>query len=183
MPLTLEEALSKTRQLYDELANRQSEYTKADEYYRGKQPLRFASDKWREYHAQRYEKFADNWCAPVANSPAERLRVDGFRLDDDPAESDVEKALWRGCWQLNNMEMQSSQGFLGSLIGSRSFVLVWGDSDGEPVVTWERGDQAIVGYDVERPGRRTAALKTWCDGDDEYATLYVDDQVDRKSVV
>ena len=176
MALTLEEALKQTQRLYDELQRRRPEIVKADEYYRGCQPLRFASDKWREYHAARYEKFADNWCAPVANSPQERLRIDGFRLDDDPAVSSDERSLW-DAWQLNDMESQSSQGFLGSIVGGRSFVLVWGDESDEPISTWERGDQAIVGYDPERPGQRIAALKTWCDEDDEYATLYTADEV------
>ena len=176
MKLTPAEALEKTKRLYDELANRRPAMALEEEYYRGRQRLRFASEKWAEYNAARYERFADNWCAPVANSPQERLRVDGFALDKDPKLSDTEKALWRD-WQLNDMEMQSSQGFLGSLVQSRSFVCVWGDDDGEPMATWERGDEAIVGYDVERPGRRVAALKSWCDGDDEYATLYTDEEV------
>src|SRR5258705_2186770 len=111
-----------TQKLYAQLSNRRSPILNADAYYRGLQPLRFASEQWREYHAERYAKFSDNWCAPVANSPQERLRVDGFRLDDDPDVSDTEKMLWRD-WQLNNMEAQSSQGFLGSLIAGRSFVL------------------------------------------------------------
>jgi hypothetical protein len=176
VPLTLAEALKQTQKLYNELQNRRPAITRADEYYHGKQPLRFASDAWREYHAARYERFADNWCAPVANSPQERLRVDGFQLDDDPAVSDAEQELW-DAWLLNDMESQSSQGFLGSIVGGRSFVLVWGTEDEEPVATWERGDQAIVWYDPERLNRRVAALKTWCDEDDEYATLYTEDEV------
>lgn len=176
MPLTPDQALAKAQKLYDELCNRRPALAQADDYYRGKQPLRYASDKWREFHAARYEKFSDNWCAPVANSPQERLRVDGFSLDDNPDQSDAEKKLWRD-WQINNMETQSSQGFLSTLIGARSFVLVWGTPDDEPLATWERPDQAIVGYDAERPGQRVAALKTWCDGDDEYATLYTADEV------
>ena len=145
-------------------------------YYRGRQKLRFASEKWREYHADRYKEFCDNWCSPVANSPAERLRVDGFRLDEDPTVSAAERQLWRD-WQANDMEAQSSQGFLHSLIARRSYVLVWGDGDDNPVATWERADQVIVGYDAERPGVRLAALKTWVDDDVEYATLYVPDEV------
>lgn len=176
MPLTSAAALEWTQKLYDQLANRRAPIQKADDYYRGKQPLRFASDKWREYHAARYDKFCDNWCQPVANSPSERLRVDGFRLDDDPNVSDTEKLLWRD-WQANDLDAQSSQGFLHSIIGGRSYVLVWGDSDDEPVATWERGDQVIVGYDVEQPGRRVAALKTWVDDDIEFGTLYTADEV------
>lgn len=176
MPLTFDQALAKVGPLYNELSCRRPEIQRVDAYYRGFQPLRFASDKWREYNAARYERFSDNWCAPVANSPSERLRVDGFRLDDDPQQSPDEKALWRD-WQLNDLPMQSSQGFLASIVAARSFVLVWGDDDDNPVATWERPDQMIVGYDIERPGRRVAALKAWYDDESEYATLYVDDQV------
>lgn len=174
--MTTDEALDQTRALYAVISDRRRFVEQADRYYRGKQPLRFASDKWREYHAGRYADFSDNWCAPVANSPNERLRLDGFRLDDTPDRSDTERQLWRD-WQANDLEAQSSQGFLHSIIARRSYVLVWGDGDDQPVATWERADQAAIGYDPEHPGRRLAGLKTWTDEDTEYATLYTPDGV------
>jgi hypothetical protein len=174
--LTAQQALEQTKTLFHQIANRRAAVELAEHYYRGKQRLRFASDKWREFHAARYQEFCDNWCGPVANSPNERLRVDGFRLDDDPAVSDAEKKLWRD-WQANDMEAQSSQGFLASIVAGRSYVMVWGTEDGEPVATWERADQVTVAFDVERPSRATAALKTWHDGTTEFATLYTPDEV------
>jgi len=174
--LTAEAALAQTQKLYDVIAARRADVQTAEDYYRGKQKLKFASDKWAEYHAARYREFCDNWCQPVGNSPNERLRLDGFRLDDDPGRSDAEKLLWRD-WQANGMEAQSSQGFLSSIIARRSYVLVWGDDNDEPVATWERPDQVAVGYDVEHPGRRVAALKTWVDDSTEFATLYTPDEV------
>lgn len=176
MPVTAEQASKTVDRLYDRLSGRRGSIETLDRYYRGAHPLKFASDKWAEYNAARYQGFSDNWCAPVANSPAERLRVDGFRLDEDPELSDAEKSLWRD-WQLNDMEAQSSQGFLSSIISKRSFVLVWGSSDDEPSATWERPDQVIVDYDPQAPRTRTAALKTWCEDGIEYATLYLPDQV------
>jgi hypothetical protein len=174
--LTAVQALEQTQTLYEQIAGRRTAVGLAEEYYRGKQRLRFASEKWREYHADRYQQFCDNWCAPVANTPNERLRIDGFRLDDDPTRSDAEKSLWRD-WQANDMEAQSSQGFLSSIIAGRSYVMVWGTPDGEPVATWERADQVIIGYDPERPGRAVAMLKTWHDGTTEFATFFTVDQV------
>lgn len=176
MAMSAQEALGLTQSLYDKVNNRRSFVSLADQYYRGKQRLRFATDKWAEYHAARYQEFCDNWCAPVANSPNERLRVDGFRLSDDPEQSSAEKNLWRD-WQSNNMEAQSSQGFLASIISSRSFVLTWGTRDEEPLVTWERADQVAIEYDPEIPGRAKASIKTWHDGSKEFATLYTDDEV------
>ena len=176
MALTAEQALAQTQDLYEQISGRRRLVASTEEYYRGKQKLRFASEKWSQYNAARYKDFSDNWCAPVANSPNERLRVDGFRLDDDPSRSDDEKSLWRD-WQGNDMEAQSSQGFLSGIITGRSYVMVWGTPDNEPISTWERADQVTVAYDPEQPSRATAALKTWHDGSMEFATLYTPDEV------
>ena len=176
MAITAEAALNLVRRGYDQISGRRAAVQKAEEYYTGKQRLRFASDKWAEYNAARYKDFSDNWCGPVANSPNERLRVTGFRLDDDPSRSDAERSLWRD-WQAADMDAQSSQGFLASIVTSRSYVLVWGTPDDEPVATWERADQVTLLHDPEQPLRATAALKTWHDDDTEYATLYTVDQV------
>lgn len=176
MALSVQAARELTEKLFQEVSGRRGFVAKTEDYYRGKQKLRFASDKWAEYNAARYKDFSDNWCSPVANSPNERLKVTGFRLDDDPSRSDVEKGLWRD-WQASNMEAQSSQGFLSGITAARSYALVWGTADDEPVSTWERADQVTVAYDPEYPTRETAALKTWHDGSTEFATLYTTDQV------
>jgi hypothetical protein len=176
VPITAMQALAITRKLHEEVCGRRRAAQEADAYYRGKQSLKYASAKWREFHGARYAGFADNWCAPVANTPNERLRVDGFRLDEAPEMSDDEKSLWKD-WQLNDMEAQSSQGFLSGIITSRSYVKVWGTKDDEPVATWERSDQATIAYDPERPGVALYDLKTYVDGDMEYATLVTVDQV------
>jgi hypothetical protein len=176
MPLTTEQALAVTKRLHATVVDRQDFVRVVEEYYRGQQALKYASAKWREFHGNRYAGFADNWCAPVANTPNERLRVDGFRLDDDPEQSDAEKGLWKD-WQLNGMEAQSSQGFLHGLIARRSYVKVWGTSDDEPIATWERADQMTIEYDPARPGVGRYDLKTWVDGDIEYATMSTPDEV------
>lgn len=176
MPLTYEQALSWVDRLYKKIGERRSEIDKFDRYYRGEQSLTMASDIWREFHAKRYAKFSDNWCGVVTDAPAQRLRHTGLRLDEDAGLSEAERLLW-GDWQRNDMPRQSAQGILETLKSRRSFVLVWGNGDDEPVNTWEDPTQVAVAYDPEFPSRRVAALKTWCDDELEYATLYTDDQV------
>jgi hypothetical protein len=76
------------------------------------------------------------------------------------------------------MEMQSSQGFVSSLITSRSFVIVWGDSStNEPTISWEHASDVEIEYDFANPRIRKAALKTWADETLEYATLYTAESV------
>lgn len=178
MPITRDQALTWVDKLADELARRRPDAEKAIDYYEGKHPLAFASEEWRKVHQGRYAGFSDNWCQVVANAPNERLRTIGIRIDDGSGEatSPLEREVMDD-WAANDMDAQSSAGWLHSISASRSFVLVWDDGDGNPEYFWERCTEMVVGYDPEHPRRRQAALKLWTDDDLEYATLYTADEV------
>ena len=174
---SLEDAQARVEKLYNRISHRSTEITTLESYYEGKQPLAYASDEWRKFHQNRYNGFSDNWCGVVANAPAERLHVEGFKLDTSTVKAtDSESQLWRD-WLDNEMDIQSSQGFLGSIVAKRSHVLVWGDEDGDPVVTWEHPAFVEVEYDYENPRKYVAALKVWRDDETEFATLYLADEV------
>ena len=167
------EALRLVQRIYARLNNRRPEIDTREQYYVGQQPLSFATKEWKAANAARYAGFADNWAAPVVNAEAERIRYTGMKLEDDAAS----KALHKH-WLLNEMEMQSSQGFVTTLTTSRSFVIVWGDRrTDQPVVTWEHPSNVEIEYDWANPLIRKAALKTWVDEDTEFATLYTPDQI------
>lgn len=178
VPGTMQYALTEVGRLYSRLNERRADVVKRDAYYRGEQRLEFMSDRFRAWQEERkLSRFSDNWCRVIADSPAERLEVTGFRLDDESALTNTERQLW-DWWKRNDMDLQSSQGFLESGIASTSYVLVWGDPDtDEPTLTWEHPSQVIVDYDTERPRVRRAALKAWREDKTEYATLYLPDAV------
>lgn len=177
MPLTSDQAVTKVASLYARLAGRRAEIERLNKYFRGEQPLAYASDEWKAFHRGRFGDFSDNWCGVVANSPSERLKVNGFRIGDDVDVVSPEERQLKADWDLNDMDAQSSQGFLQSIIAKRSAVIVWGDDNDEPTMTWEHPAQVIVDYDPQNPRRRVAALKAWLEGDTEYATLYTPDEV------
>lgn len=179
MSTAQEDALNLVAKLETQLRLRRPAAMEASNYYRGKQPLSFASPEFRDYFSTRYQKFSDNWTAAVAEAPTERLVVDGIRVaqDGDPtADSD----LWR-IWRANDADIESGLAFLSGICTSRSFGLVWGNPDDEttPVVTFEDSRQAIVGYEPGSRRKRVAGLKVWTDEDSEleYATLYMPDFV------
>ncbi|MFH8369188.1 phage portal protein [Streptomyces sp. NPDC018031] len=169
------EALRLVDLLEQELIRRRPEMDRNTNYYRGRQPLRFASEQFRKYHGERYRDFADNWVQPVADSPVERLTVVGVQ-PTGAIEADAES--WR-VWQTNALDADSQLGFLGAVNSARAFVLVWGDPDDEdtPIVTFEDARQCIIAYEPGSRRRRRAALKRWEDGNAEFATLYLPDQV------
>lgn len=163
-------ALSMTNRLYRRLMGRRPEFDRREDYYTGKQPLAFATPEWRKANAARYAGFSDNWCRPVVDAESERLTHTGLKLDTAQY-GDAAKRLWDQ-WLFNEMEMQSSQGFVASLTTSRSYVIVWPDGNGESMISWEHGSSVEIEYDWGNHRNRIAALKTWADDRYEYATLY-----------
>lgn len=174
-------ALLLTDSIYWRLRNRRPEIQKYEAYYSGAQSLKFATDEWMKANAARFGSFSDNWCASVANAPAERTKVIGLKLrgDDDTDASKAFQSLASGLWDqwnINDMDAQSSQGFLTSFIDKRSYVLVWRNpGDDDACMTWEHPSNVEIEYDWMNPRKRTAALKTWVDENTEYGTLYTPD--------
>jgi hypothetical protein len=166
------EAVAILNKLVEQLRKRQTDVETLSDAYQGVHRLKYASDDFREYFANRYKLFSDNWCGIVADAPHERLEVTGFRLD---GQSDGDKALW-DTWRENDADALSDLAMLDAIVAKRAFALVWGDSDDNARITWEHPSQAIVGYDPETRAR-SAGAKVWADDDREYATLYLPDEV------
>lgn len=168
------EALRLVNRIHARIVARRPEIAKNERYYMGDQNLTYATSEWMKANSARYTDFSDNWCAPVANAIGERIEVTGLKFRDNDTAAN---GLWDE-WLRNEMEMQSSQGFLTSFNTKRSFVIVWGSDDNEPVVSWEHPSNVEIEYEWGMLGRRRkAALKTWVDEDTEYATLYAPDWV------
>ena len=189
--ISYDDALRKVGGLYGRLDKRRPDIVQFDDFYEGKQPLKFASREWSEFHKDRYAGFADNWCGVPPDALNERLQVKDFR--SGKTRERWEDDLWRA-WEANNLSAQSSQGFLQSIVAKRSHVLVWPGRDGTPVVTWEHPATSIVQHDAANPRVRLYGLKSWVDGKTEFAVLYdsthaykfqrkVAETVDRKGVV
>lgn len=170
------EARQMVDRIYARIDRRRRTVQEREEYYQGKQPLTFATEEWRKANAARYADFSDNWCRSVADAEAERIGWGGLRFAD-PSTSRREMAKLQSWWDLNDGDAQASQGFLSSLVASQSFVLVWGDSHDEPIMTWEHASTFEIEYDWEYRRRPIAALKTWADEKDEFATLYTATEV------
>lgn len=168
--LTPDQAAETLERLATELDRRRTNIETLDAAYRGVHKLQFASEDFRDFFADRYSRFSDNWCAVVADAPHERLEITGIRLGQDD-----DKALFDS-WRRTDADQQSDLAMLDAIIAGRSYALVWGSQDGQPIITFEHPSQAIVGYDPETRARKAGA-KVWADDLFEYATLYTPDEV------
>lgn len=157
--------------LEKQLSARSRELQRYDDYYTGKHPLRFASEKFRKAFGLMFREFADNWMEIVVDVCADRLNVEGFRLASDEVQGD--DAAW-AIWQRNGLDAFSEIAHTEALINGESYALVWPGKDGA-AITIEHPLEMIVAVEPETQ-IRSAAFKKWI-GDDGYgySTLYLPD--------
>jgi Phage portal protein, SPP1 Gp6-like len=146
-----------------------------ERYYAGNHRLAYATEKFQDAFGSLFGAFADNWCGVIADTPNERLEVQGFQVGtDQPSEGDDSERAWR-LWKDNDMEMQSSIVHLGAIKCGVSYVLVDTTGDDPNITAWP-SSMAIVKHD---PKSRKATLGAtfWTDDDGyEGATLYTPDE-------
>ncbi|MEQ4716079.1 phage portal protein [Nonomuraea sp. B19D2] len=152
------------------LSVQSAEARRYDDYYEGRHKLAFAQEKFREAFGGMFEShWADNFSSLVVDSVAERMQIEGFRFTEDPeADADAQEI-----WQRNGLDADSDAATTDALVQSKAFITVWGDRDGQPVITPENSHEMVVEY---VPGSRRlirAALKRTLDEwGDVHATLW-----------
>lgn len=145
----------------------QATYTTWDAYYSGTQPLAYLSPESRQALGNRLGRVATNIPKLAITSLAERLRVTGFNGVD----------VW-DAWLANDMDQRAGLVHREALTLGRSFVLVWGDKQGRPVISAESARQVAVTTDPGT-GVVTAAIKRWSTEKTTEAVLYLPDRIER----
>lgn len=172
---TTAQALQLLRDLEKPLKDRLNEIDRFTRYYRGVDTeLHYASPEFARYFEDRFAGFSDNWCAPVADALAERLSPIGIRPFGE--DTDPDSDLWR-VWQENELDADSSLGFVDAIIARRTFAMISPNGTNVPDVTFEHPSQVIVGYEPGSRRKRRAALKLWSEDGIDYATVYTPDAV------
>ena len=155
------------------LADRLPQINKCDAYYRGRHRMAFSTAQFREVFGALFAAFSDNWCDLIVDASAERLRVEGFRLDDTGADADA----WE-IWQRNGLDAESDMAHTDAIKLGCVYALVGPDDDGKATIQVEPASQAIVYVDPAQGRRRLAGLRVW--GDEwgtQHCALYLPDYV------
>lgn len=144
------------------------------QYFEGEQPIKYMAAALEAEFGERITELVINWPELGVEAYETRLNVEGFRL---PNEGKTDKDLWR-IWQVNNLDEESSEAHLESLINGRSFAIVGENEDDPktPLITVEHPTQ-VAAYRDPRSRRVMWGLKRWTDDEDpsypvENAALY-----------
>ena len=166
------------RHLHGKLMRRRPALITLDDYYFGRHPLAFSSEKFREAFGNLFRAFADNWCQIVVDSVEERLTIQGIRVPTDDGTLEADREVWR-IWQANQLDATSATAHTTALLHGSAYVCVWPSDDPRtPDVTVEHPASAIVQADAKRPQRRLAGLRLYVDEYGyEHAELFLPDAV------
>ena len=152
----------------------QAALTRLDAYYEGRQPAAFLNTKSRDALEGRLKALSVNFPRLLVGAIAERLRITGFR-PFGADEADV--SVWHA-WQRCDLDTQAQLAHVDALTYGRSYVIVWVDDAGQPLVTVESARQVITDHDPAT-GAVRAAVKRWVDGNRHHAVVYEPDQITR----
>ncbi|MEY2249337.1 phage portal protein, partial [Streptomyces sp. BF23-18] len=155
------------RKLRNRLDKRDTKVKEWNDLYAGDRPLKYASPEFSEQTGGLFDDFSDNWCKTVPDTLRERLAVVDFEGEDGQPNAEAMRA-----WKRTRADVEVGLAILDALVTSRSHALVW-NPDGQSDITFVPAGQAIVDYVPGTRGVRRAGLYVWCDGSDEFATLFV----------
>jgi hypothetical protein len=154
--------------LGDALTRRYQQSALYDAYYRGEHRLPTGPSAATLVYRRLLRAAKSNWAELVVDCVNERLRVVGFRWQDEQADLEV----WQDIWQRNNLDAWSDALHVEALVWGYGYAIVWPDDDGLARVTAESPTEVIC-YAPDHKLTASMALKRWQDDWGYWhATLY-----------
>lgn len=152
-------------------------------YFRGEQdtwPLH--SEAARLAFGRTFAKLKSNLAEPIVEAPAQRLRVEGFRVEptDGQAEAQLDGEAWR-IWLANGMDSRAAVAHTEAIAMSECPIIVAPDpaAPRTPRITVEDPLQVVVERDPSNPSRIVAAIKRWTEPDlSQVLILYLPGRVE-----
>lgn len=161
----------------DTMREREADYTKYGEYYRGEHKLTFATDKFRNAFGSLLSAFADNLCKIVVNTLADRLQVIGF--SSEQGGNEISTVAWE-IWQANRMDRRSGEVHTEALRSGDGYLIIWPGLDGQPILWPQKAANMAIQYDTENLGAILKAAKSWLDNDKRWRlNLYYPDRIEK----
>ncbi|MGB7069631.1 MAG: phage portal protein [Pyrinomonadaceae bacterium] len=135
-------------------------YAKTERYYRGEHDLAFATEKFQTTFGTLFREFALNLCPAVCDSVKDKLRVNGFNVEENGG-SDAPAFDSLKLWQRNRMATRAGELHKEVLKNGDAYLIIWPNSNGETTIFPNRAANITVAYDEEIPGMARWAAKYW----------------------
>ena len=142
--------------LSDDLNKRRKAIARYNDYYAGVQKNEFVGAQLQTEFGDRLTDLTCNRCAPIVDAFADKLQVESFQ---DRSEFNLGE-LATTYWNENDMDLLSGEVHTEALVTGDSFVIVWPNAEGTPIIYPQKTEQIAVIYDYEKRELYCAA-KAW----------------------
>lgn len=160
----------------DTLTRKQPRVRALLDYYEGDQPLKFSTKRLREVFNAFDVDFAENWCAVVIDSCADRINLLKLSIASD----DAAQTLLDAIWKVANGAIAADDVQETALICGESFLICWPDpATLQPQVFHNSPECVHLFTDPENPARKVYAAKWWIEADgSRRVTLWYPDRIE-----
>lgn len=148
-----------------------------EEYLDGKQPVAFATQKFRNAFGDVFKDFAYNRLESVINAHADRLQVAGLSANEPGL-----AAFAQAQWDANRMDVRENESTGNALSHGDSFLIVEADPERTDTVHyWVNDARNIrVHYSDTVPGELDMAVKRWTgENGHSYLNVYYTNRVEK----
>lgn len=150
----------------DWFSNTEDKYTEARDYYEGRIPERFSTDRLRRALGNTIKQPSINFAATPVKSVANRLEMSSINADSPRGDELVQRL-----WEDNELEIEVNDAHLWTLVYGDSYLMVWPDGDGY-TINYNSPLTTVLFYDEENPRREVFGAKQWLEGDKTRINLY-----------
>lgn len=148
-------------------------YDKLFAYYDGDQPLIYSTRKLKQIFNKIDVKFIENWCGVVIDAVVDRIELLRFEVTDTRAQTRLSEL-----WTQTEMNLDSYDAHLASVITGESFVIAWKGEDG--IESYYNDPRMChMEYMAAKPRKKEFAAKIYTTGDNDWwMVLYHPDRID-----
>lgn len=132
-----------------------------DRYYRGDHPLPYVPQELKAEFRKMLARARSNFMRLVVQAPAERLKIQGFRVQD---EEEADTDAWRWWKDVCHMDLDANLAISDSMAMGRTYFSVWKfQGEDEPRAQIEDPRTTITERDPLNRHKRAAGLRMWID--------------------
>lgn len=160
---------------FDALQAKQKWYSTLWDYYDGRHPLVYSTEKLRDIFKGINARFSENWCAVVVGAVHERISLKRFNV----ADNEVATKRLNDLWQETGMHLDDDEATLSALVCGEGFIVIWAEEEAGIEAYYNDARMCHIQYDEEHPRVKRFAAKWWVDADDKRRMiLYYPDRVE-----
>jgi hypothetical protein len=171
------------------LSGKQEKYNTLWDYYDGKQPLQYSTQRLREVFNKIDVRFTENWLSMVVDAALDRMQL--FEMD---VRDDNLNAILDGVWEDNLLSQDALDAHQAAMVTSEAFLIAWPNPNNASGIEVFYNDPRLVHlfYAPDNPKKKNFAAKWWRDEEESVFHLvlyytnwvewYVSQKMDEKTI-